>query len=251
MLHAADCHEKLGRLGTAWSEYSEALTLAVRDRRADREAVARAKIAELGPRIGKLTVTVGAEARSAKGYRVTLDGNEVAPSAWNTPLPTDAGKHALEASAEGRLTARREVVTVDGAAARIDSPTLVAIAPVSTAPPIAEPSRKLPGQRIAAIAVAGSGLVGVGIGAAFGIRALAIGDQSGSPGCIDAAPRERCPQPRADDQAAARSSGTVSTVAFVAGAALLAGGAFLWWTAPRQHLQVSIGHQAVWMKGEF
>ncbi len=253
VLHAADCHEKLGRLGTAWSEYGEALTLAVRDKRTDREAVARAKITELGPRIGTLTVVVAAQARSVDSYRLTLDGNALPPSAWNTPLPVDAGKHLIEASAEGRVAARREVDAVDGSAARIDAPLLVAIEPAKVVAPApsAEPTHKLSGQRIAAIAVASSGLLGVGIGAAFGIRAMAIGDQSGSTGCIDASPREQCPQAAANDQSSARSSGTISTVAFVAGSALLAGGAVLWWTAPRQRLQVAVGHQAVWFKGEF
>src|SRR5687767_5129377 len=61
VLHAADCHQSEGKLATAWTEYNDALSFAVRDRRPDREKIAREQIAALTPRLGKLKITVSPE----------------------------------------------------------------------------------------------------------------------------------------------------------------------------------------------
>jgi hypothetical protein len=93
----------------------------------------------------------------------------------------------------------------------------------------AEPeSSGLGTQRILALVVGGVGLVGVGAGAIFGLKAKST--------WADA--EERCPEARCNTAADleldddARSSAMVSTVAFAAGGAALAGGVVLWLTAP-------------------
>jgi serine/threonine-protein kinase len=74
-----------------------------------------------------------------------------------------------------------------------------------------------------------AGVVGLGVGSVFGLRAMSINDDA----------KGHCPQsPRCNDPEGpeltrdAQSAATVSTIAFVAGAALLVGGAILWFTAP-------------------
>ncbi len=57
LLNLASCHEKLGRTATAWMEYKEALSMAVRDGRSDREGEARSRI-QLG--VGLVASGVGA-----------------------------------------------------------------------------------------------------------------------------------------------------------------------------------------------
>lgn len=79
--------------------------------------------------------------------------------------------------------------------------------------------------------VAGVGLVGVVVGGVSGLKAMANNDDS----------KATCEQPGHDDclqagfdlRSSARSAGTLSTVAFVAGGVGLAAGAALGFTAPR------------------
>jgi hypothetical protein len=75
-------------------------------------------------------------------------------------------------------------------------------------------------------AVAGVGLVGVGVGAVTGL--LAIGKNNDAKRLC---PTERCAsQEGIDANASARSMGTVSTIGFVAGGVALAAGAVLVFT---------------------
>ena len=77
----------------------------------------------------------------------------------------------------------------------------------------------------------GVGGVGLVLGTIFGIRALSIGDQSDL--CKLGPQGNGCPTTAVDDQNTARSSGTISTIGFVAGGVLAAGGAVLFFTAPK------------------
>src|SRR3954465_11558737 len=58
LLNLALCHEKEGKLATAQWEYNDALSLAIRDNRKDRQDIARAHLHLLQDRIPRLTVAV-------------------------------------------------------------------------------------------------------------------------------------------------------------------------------------------------
>jgi hypothetical protein len=108
------------------------------------------------------------------------------------------------------------------------------------------------GQRVAALIVASAGLAGVGVGIAFGVRSISKGDERDrlcpdkSMGCSGAAVRA------AD---AALAAGDISTVAWVAGAVAIAGGAALWLTgAPSERAtttRLAIGPGGVSLSGTF
>src|SRR5256885_1547996 len=70
VLNLALCHEKEGKIATAWADFREALGAARRDRRAERENLAREHLETLEPRLPRLTVRVASDAR----VEVTLDG---------------------------------------------------------------------------------------------------------------------------------------------------------------------------------
>jgi hypothetical protein len=84
-------------------------------------------------------------------------------------------------------------------------------------------------QRIAGIAMGGAGFAGVMVASIFGAQAIAINDSS----------QGHCRGNQCDadgvamrEKAVAR--GNISTGTFIAGAALLAGGAVVYFTAPKQ-----------------
>lgn len=244
ILHAADCHQSAGKLATALTEYEEALSYALRDRRSDREKIARANIAALGPRVGKLAIDVDIETAQVEGVAIALDGVRIAAAAWTTALSVDKGRHVLVASAPRRETMSVEVQTADAITTRARIPALIVtpepqkptlVAPIVTP----EPARAAPEphhgggfQRTAGFALLGIGIVGAGVGLGFGVAAMSKGDQSGR--CTLGPNGDGCPRGAVDDQDAARRSGTIATIGVTAGLIAGAAGAVLLLTAPRR-----------------
>ena len=195
ILHAAACHEKEGKLATAWSEFNEGRSLALRDRRGDREKVANERIASLAPRLGKLKVIVPPDIRQIEGLHVTLDGKELPSAAWETKVPVDKGSHVLTASATGRVTVTKSTDVTDGATsevtvpplpdAPVPTPTPTKIVEAPARPAVVAPVESHRGdtQRTIGLVVGGVGVAGVVVGTVFGIRAIGIGDQYAEPAC--------------------------------------------------------------------
>jgi hypothetical protein len=256
ILHAADCHQSEGKLATAWTEYNEALSFAVRDRRADREKIAREQIAALAPKLGKLKITVSPEARSAEALTITIDGNLFDRAGWDAPIPLDGGKHVVDVFEPGHLHVKSEVVITDGGEASLSAvrPPVDPNAPSAGAPSSSPASsssssssskenatggaRPGDGQRRTGLIVGGVGAVGTIVGVVFGIRAASIGDQSSK--CTLGPRNDGCPQSAVDDQDSARSSALISTIGFIAGGALLVAGGVLYFTAPSSSTRIGV-----------
>lgn len=171
-LALAICHEGQGKLASAWSDYREALALAIRDKRKDREDAARTKIAELEPRISRLTV----RATSREGLSVTLDGVALSAASFGTAIPIDGGAHVIEASAPGRVSRKTELTI----AAEKDRKE-VEIGPLDPEPtarskvvtpiaPVAPPDEKH--GSVVPYVIGGVGIVALGVGGYFGVTAI-------------------------------------------------------------------------------
>ena len=110
---------------------------------------------------------------------------------------------------------------------------------VPPAPP--EPGR---GMRIAGFVVGGVGVVGLGVGSAFGLMAIDKNNQALDPaigGCVDA----QCATARGGELSdAALGDATVSTVAFIAGSALVATGVVLYLVAPSEEKEKPLAHRS-------
>lgn len=237
ILHAADCHEHEHKLASAWAEYNEALSFAIKTNRADRESIARARIDALAPKLAKLHVKVPPASRALDDFGIWLDGTQVAGKRLgDAPIPVDAGSHVVEARAPGHVTLTQQFVIVDGKELVVSFDDLVAdpsaaVAPATPKSSVARDDDRGRLQRTAGIALLGAGGVGLVLGTIFGVRALAIGDQSDQ--CTLGPRGNGCPSSAVDDQNSARTSGTISSVGFVAGGLLAAGGAVLFFTAPK------------------
>jgi tetratricopeptide (TPR) repeat protein len=103
LLNLAACHEKQGRIATAWLEYSDALVAARRDGREDRVEYARARALELEPKLSRLTLSL-APGADAPGLSIELDGASVGSAILGVPTPVDPGEHSVKASAPGKMT---------------------------------------------------------------------------------------------------------------------------------------------------
>jgi len=124
LLFLADCHETIGRLASAWSEFNDAVELAHR-RQDDREAIARSRADALAPRLSRLHVV--APARPMPGLVVKRDGIDITLLV-GTDIAIDPGPHSIVASAPGHVD-WTTAVTIGGiGVTRLDVPALVAAA---------------------------------------------------------------------------------------------------------------------------
>lgn len=133
LLNLAACHEKQGKLATAWLEYSDALVAARRDGREDRVQYARERAAELEPKLSRLTLLLAPNA-DAPGLTIELDGTSVGSAVFGVPTPVDPGKHSVRASAPGK---KPQVFSIEIAVADQQS---LSIPPLEAAPADAPPA---------------------------------------------------------------------------------------------------------------
>ena len=102
--------------------------------------------------------------------------------------------------------------------------------------PTAPPSAEVFPQRTVAIATGGAGVVGLVLGSVLGLTSNSKYDHALQTECGNN-PNACSPQGIQDGQSA-HGQATASTVAFVAGGALLGAGAVLWFTAPKAGVSV-------------
>src|SRR5262249_50431221 len=92
LLNVAACHDRLGKIATAWVEFQQALTPARADGKDDRARVAEERIQVLEPRLGWLMLDLPGAPPDAS---VEIDGAQLPPLALGKELPVDPGVHYI------------------------------------------------------------------------------------------------------------------------------------------------------------
>ena len=232
----AECHEKEGKLASAWTHFVEVADEARAQGMSDREKVARDRADALRPRLSKLTVAVPDAVRSTTGLEVKRNGVVLGAAQWGAAIPVDGGKHTIEASAPGKRAWSKAVdVPAEKGAVSVEVEAL-ADAPADEQhkggypPGGAPPATGSDGsaQRIAGILVGGLGVVGIGVGIGLGVAAKGSYDDSEGL-CND---DNLCSQEGLDIRDDARSLGNIATGVFIAGAVMAAAGVVIIVTAP-------------------
>lgn len=184
LLNLAQCHEIEGKTASAWTEFSVALAAARKSARGDREKAARQHMDALEPRLSRVTVTVPA-ASAVPGLEVKIDGTVIEATALGTAIPVDPGDHVASATAPGRKPWEAKASLKETESRTLTVPPLnLIVAPAAPGPP------PLAWKRPAGIAAAGAGLVLLGVGAGFGVRAVTLGSRAGD-GCPTCSARPR------------------------------------------------------------
>lgn len=237
-LNIGNCEELHGNLATAYGAFSDAAGMARRagDKNREEEGTQRASL--LKPQLSLLTVEV-ASANRIEGLLVKRDGRDAGPGQWGIALPVDPGEHTIEASAPGR-TAWKTTIRIEPrpGATTVDVPALALAlvpAPAAEEPTVPAGEVEMQGspwstQKTAAIAVGGAGVVGIALGAIFGVKAL--GKKSDSEANCQPNDPSRCNATGVALREDEKAAGTISTVSFIAGGVALAGGVVLFVTAP-------------------
>jgi hypothetical protein len=266
--YLADCYERAGRTASAWTTF---LDLAAKEhgtggtKSAEREKVARDRARALEPKLTQLVVDVPAAARVA-GLLVKRDGEAVRDGQWGAPVAVDPGKHTIEASAPGKKawSATQDVqgagttatVHVEALAdAPVEAPPATAATVPATSLPSTPPADATSGSsplRTVGLVVGGVGVAGLAVGTVFGVIALSKNSAANSGNCGGSlgGPND-CNPTGVDDRKSAVSAGNVSTVAFIAGGVLAAGGATLFLVAPSSHVQVGATAGGLLLHGDF
>jgi tetratricopeptide (TPR) repeat protein len=264
MLNLAECYEKTGRTASAWAEYREAIPLARAAGSKARQDLATERAQALEERLSTLTIrAISGEAASPE-LEVRRDGVRVQPAELGAPIPVDPGEHTVEAKAPGKRPWSSKVqVGADAAKVQVEIPALDpadagapstpengVAARIETGTPAADEPSSGSAPRTVGFVAGGAGLVGLGLGGFFGLRASSkwsdARDNCGS-GTYD------CSQEALNLASSARSQANISTVAFVAGGALLAAGVVLYLTAPSNDARVALrlGPSSAFVQGSF
>jgi hypothetical protein len=109
LLHLAACHEQIGKLATAWSEFTDAVELAHNTRDA-REQAAKQAADSLAARLAHVHIVPPLV--PIAGLSVKRDDVDITPL-LGTDIAVDAGDHAIVASAPGRITWTHSISIVD------------------------------------------------------------------------------------------------------------------------------------------
>lgn len=176
---------------------------------------------------------------------VTVDGAPLADSLAGKALRVDPGAHTFVFTVAGQTPVQKSLVLRESEKDRIEhvvigTPTATAPPPTTTpaaaatpsalpaTPPDAQPSG-LGTQRILGIGLAGAGVIGLALGSVTGLMASSAWSNAKTACGGDVS---HCTNPAAanDDKSTTNSLGMVSTVGFIAGGVLLAGGAALFFT---------------------
>jgi hypothetical protein len=218
LLNLALCLELAGRTASAWARYQEAVALAVRDSRKDREEFARVHLRTLGPKLTRVVVIVP-PALAAQDPIVQLDGSRLAREAWGTAIAVDPGTHLVESQTtttprwESKLDASDE-----GRAYRIEVGSAASLPEEKVEPPKQTRTRST-----AFWIVLGGSAAALATSAVFGITALDAKSEADD-GCIES--RSFCTPAARDAGSRARTQAWLST-GFMAAGLVGVGVAFL------------------------
>lgn len=257
LLYLAECYEKTGRTASAWATFRQAMSESRAAGQAERSRKAQARAARLEPGLSKLTIDVAPEDLAIEGFAVSVAGKPLERPLFGIAIPRDPGEIAIEASAPGHETWKTSVkLGAANATANVKVPPLkpLEVAPGEPAEPppaaavegpapargAAAPARSGGGTtRLVGLVVGGAGVVGLGLGTFFGVRAISKNSEAEGY-CKGGA---TCEDPRGvtlTDEAS--GAATASNVAFGLGAAAVIGGAVLYFVvAPRQSSSVQVG----------
>lgn len=169
LYNLAICHEKLGKIATAWAEFVE---LTRTDSNEARSKDAKQRATALSPRLPKMRIIA-----HQRGLKVTRNGVDVTPLIGKES-PVDPGTYRFEAHEEGHEPYGVEVdLTAEGTTVEVEIPALAARAAkprlnASTSPPapplrIAEAADEFPADLPHRPILIPQGMIELGAGASL------------------------------------------------------------------------------------
>jgi len=249
LLNLALCHEKQGKLATAWLEYNTGAAWATQNGQKERREFANGHALTLEGQLSRVLLQLP-PARELSS--VEIDGEPLPEPRWYLPMYLDPGEHAIAVAAPGKQRRTVKVVVPrEPSAQLIPIPALVDAPLVDQGPAKPKGPPPLPadagsGQRTVGLVVGGVGIAGLVGGAVLGIMTIQKRDDAAAH-CAGSLCDAQGVQAHDD----AKTLGLVSTIGFGVGAAALITGAVLYFTAPKGGVQAMIGPRGALVGGTF
>jgi len=238
LLNLAVCHEQEGKLASAWLEFSESWSIALREGRDDRARLANERMTQLKERLSWLLIRLTASSPTS----VLLDGAAVSGDAIGVAIPINPGEHVLEARGDGRVPQRSVLhIGVSPGTTEITIPELaLAAAPAPPSPPAtkavvargANEAKPQVRQRsslrtTSSYALAATALTAAAAGTFFGLKALSLkGDAD------DACPQDRCSNEGSALSTRALSNAQRANLSFAVAGVSAGVALYLWLSTP-------------------
>jgi hypothetical protein len=227
-LNLSDCEQQAGDLVAAQTHAAQGGELARRQKNEELAAVADKQLATIEPRLPRLAVKLTA---GGSECTVSRDGTALPASSIGASLAVNPGAHAILVTCPGHTDGHFDVTVAEGEHAE----AAVSPGPAATVPtPVASPgevpmepsheTRAHGGIKVGPLVVMGIGAAGLAVGLPTGLAA----NSKHATLIADCTAQGACPPTERDDIDSFRTLRTVSTVAYIAGAAAVAGG-FVWW----------------------
>jgi hypothetical protein len=233
LLFLADCEEHLHRTGSAWEHFRAALETMPPDD--DRILYARQRMASLDKIVPHLTLAAGKEL--PLDAQVRRDDVLVPHTSLGRPIPVDPGSHVVTVVAGGHR-ARTTTLTLKAGDSvsfplavgesdpSVASPVAPLLAPPAAPVPVAPPAPAHRSSKTVGWVLGGVGVVSLGASAVTGVLVLGKRSTVHDPAHCDQV-TFACDAAGVQAASDGRTLSTISTVAFVAGAAALGVGAYL------------------------
>jgi tetratricopeptide (TPR) repeat protein len=230
-LNYADCHEKLGQNAEAWRIFDAAAD-AEEITNPSRAKFARGRADAILPKVGVIVLDVATPA--APGLAITIGGRSIKAAAVIREIVDPGSIEITARAASGSPFQATETVT----AGHTITLAIPAFPDPTSGDRSSTASDAVTVRRRSRVYIAyGVGAAGALSLASSIIVGLAANDdyqaQIENGNCQDTGPTTTCTREGVDAQNRARSLATVGTVLGVGGLALIAGGAVLFFTAPR------------------
>lgn len=237
LISLAQCEEKVGKLASARQHWDEAAKFAdaIEDR-LNRGVYAREHFTAIDPRVPRLTVKRAPTAPST--ITILYEGASMTSASLDTALPLNPGKHTLVVSAPDYEPKTFDVVLNEGEKREVEvgpgaqkprAPLPLPVTGSNDTPSTAPGEDKASPYRVTAYGLGGLGIVGLGLGTAFGLMASSSWSDAQSACKLNECGTGSRAQ---EDKDTASTQGNVSTVAFIGGGVLIAAAAVVWLVAP-------------------
>lgn len=239
LMNMADCHEKVGAIARAWSEWGAAYENARKAADAPRADLSKRRQDALEPRVPKLKVTVTG---SAPGLEVWRDDRALDSLEYDVDLPIELGRHTIRVKRGTAVLESQErvaeesahlVVSFDIAKIAADHPAPVeekkdAITP-HNALGITKKRKGWP-DTVGPIAIIGGGVIAL---LGVGLEIASVGLKGNQDCSAEAGMSTLCTQAGLDKIQGARSAAVAGIASLVIGPIVALAGAGIYLFGPR------------------
>jgi len=241
LLNLGRCQEMQGQSASAWASYKKASVVGRANGQERHVSAAKKYIEDIEPKLSRLTIV---SPDAVDGLSIRRGEVVMSAAALGVPIVVNPGDYEVEATAPGHEPwTGRVSIGVDGDAQTLTVPALEPAKPVPDAPG-PKPRDGRPGQNgtgdgppddrgqsgndtlwVTGLVVGGVGLVGLGVGAIFGVMTFSDADAAENDDAL--CPQKKCSADGLEAIEAAETKALVSNIALGVGGAAVATGIVL------------------------